>query len=177
MRGCCSDAEYDALRETCATDEAALWGPIAASTLHWFHDGEQAWLRQDLARRWIGWAATDGSPVQLASDWTPWRSLLVMPDGPHTARWFVGARTNAAFNEVDLPVLCGGGSETAFICEPPVGPQTTITRRELLLRSVAAAHVLREVLAGIAAPRIAVLLPNGEHAVVWIQVTRVLSCS
>ena len=33
-------------------------------------------------------------------------------------RWFVGGETNAAFNELDQPVLCGFGAELAFLSEP-----------------------------------------------------------
>lgn len=171
-----SGAAHESLRSACTTDTPAFWGAIAATSLYWFNDVEQAWLRHAPDGQWHGWAS-DGSPAQLevARAWCPWRRVLHMSGGPHTARWFVGGLTNAAFNECDAPVLAGGGSETAFICEPPNGPHTTISRRELLLRSVAAAHVLQGLLAGIAAPRIAIHLPNGEPAVVWIQAAKRLA--
>jgi hypothetical protein len=171
-----SGTAYESLRSACTTDTSAFWGAIAATSLYWFNDAEQAWLRRASDGRWRGWAS-DGSPVQLgiAEAWCPWRTAHDIFNGPHTARWFVGGITNAAFNECDAPVLAGGGRETAFICEPPNGPHTTISRRELLLRSVAAAHVLQGLLAGIAAPRIAILLPNGEHAVVWIAASKRLA--
>jgi acyl-coenzyme A synthetase/AMP-(fatty) acid ligase len=170
-----SGAAYAALKSACTNDTPGFWGAIAATSLYWFNDVERAWLRQE-SGQWRGWAS-DGSPAQLEvnSAWTTWRTALDMPNGPHTARWFVGGLTNAAFNECDAPVLAGGGRETAFICEPASGPHTTISRRELLLRSVAAAHVLRGLLAGIAAPRIAIHLPNDEHAVVWIQAAKRLA--
>ena len=53
-------------------------------------------------------------------------------------RWFVGAHTNAAFNELDRHVLTGHGDETAFLSEPDDAMQLATSRRELLIDSALA---------------------------------------
>ena len=169
-----SNAQATALQTSANTDPSGLWGPLAARSLYFFHDQRRAWLRLDQASgQWLGWAADGASAAGLSGGgaaWSPWGAVVRQEGGPHTARWFVGAKTNAAFNECDEPVLAGGGAETAFICEPVSGPARRLSRRELLLRSTLAARALRDALGTTPSPRIAVHLPNGEEAVVWIQV-------
>tara|TARA_B100000768_G_C11150445_1_gene320066 strand:+ start:280 stop:549 length:270 start_codon:yes stop_codon:yes gene_type:complete len=79
-------------------------------------------------------------------------------------RWFCGARTNAAFNEVDRHVLRGYGSEVAFIAESPSGETTRITRRWLLLHSVLIAHALQNGLRVTAPQRIALCRRRVQEA-------------
>tara|TARA_B100000795_G_scaffold157373_1_gene118124 strand:- start:718 stop:1179 length:462 start_codon:yes stop_codon:yes gene_type:complete len=95
----------------------------------------------------------DGSPTTLDS-WQPWEAAVDASEAPHV-RWFCGAQTNAAFNEVDRQVLRGYGGEVAFVAESPSGETTHITRRWLLLHSVLIAHAVREGLRVTAPQRIA----------------------
>jgi acrylyl-CoA reductase (NADPH)/3-hydroxypropionyl-CoA dehydratase/3-hydroxypropionyl-CoA synthetase len=89
---------------------------------------------------WEGWGAADAEPRRLlprARDGDGdggeegqkgggggraagrlWSADLDASGAPFY-RWFVGGRTNAAFNEVDRHVLGGRGGVTAFILEPP----------------------------------------------------------
>ena len=57
-----------------------------------------------------------GAPVapDLPIGFAPWTNAFDASDAPHW-RWFTGARTNGAFNEVDRHVLAGHGAETALI--------------------------------------------------------------
>ena len=142
-----------AIVQSAASDPAAeFWGKWASRELHWFHDALGAWLSQSADDSWTGWLP-DGSPTTLDS-WQPWNAAVDASEAPHV-RWFCGARTNAAFNEVDRHVLRGHGSEVAFIAESPSGETTRITRRWLLLHSVLIAHALLHGLRVTAPQRIA----------------------
>ena len=88
-------------------------------------------------------------------------------------RWFVGAHTSAAFNELDRHVLTSHGDETAFISEPDdtAQPARRASRIELLIDSALAAHSLRATL-GVGQGRVALYLPNDACAVVWIAAAK-----
>ena len=145
-------AAYDLVQRAASDPAAKFWERWASQELHWFHDALGAWLSQSTDGGWTGWNV-DGSPTTLDS-WQPWETAVDASEAPHV-RWFCGARTNAAFNEVDRHVLRGHGSEVAFIAESPSGETTRITRRWLLLHSVLIAHALQNGLRVTAPQRIA----------------------
>jgi len=145
-------AAYDLVRHAASDPAAEFWERWASQELHWFHDALGAWLSQSADGGWTGWNV-HGSPTTLDS-WQPWEAALDASEAPHV-RWFCGAQTNAAFNEVDRHVLRGHGGEVAFIAESPSGETTRITRRWLLLHSVLIAHVLQKGLRVTAPQRIA----------------------
>ena len=91
-------------------------------------------------------------------------------DASPFVRWFFGAHTSAAFNELDRHVLTGHAGETAFMSEIDDEEQqaTSVNRFELLTDAVLAADSLRATLAVGPGSRIAVYLPNSLLAVVWI---------
>ncbi|MBP2294816.1 AMP-binding protein [Azospirillum rugosum] len=171
-----SAADWQRQRAACEADPGAFHGAIAAETIHWF-DGSN-WLMRDADGVWRGWNATTGEPVERA-DFTPWTQAFDGSDAPFY-RWFVGARTNAAFNEVDRHVLSGHGAEVAYWYEgdrwdaaanggrgAPVH-HVTLTRRELLVRSALAALALRDL--GLEqGDRIALNMPNILDQIVWTE--------
>ena len=147
-------------------------GEIASSELHWFDQGR--WVRRDpTSNRWSGIDARSGeadADVGTASEWRPWQQALDSADAPFY-RWFVGATTNACFNEVDRHVLAGNGARAAFIFEGDRwdpsrndgrgGPvhQQTISYRELLVQTALRAQVLADLGLG-KGDRVAFNLPN-----------------
>lgn len=131
---------------------AEFWERWASRELHWYHATLGAWLSQSADGGWTGWT-TEGSPTSLDS-WQPWAAAVDASEAPHV-RWFCGAQTNAAFNEVDRQVLRGYGGEVAFVAESPSGEASKITRRWLLLHSVIIAHAVRDGLRVAAPKRIA----------------------
>ena len=86
-------------------------GDIAASELHWY-DGD-GWVNRDPAG---GWKRLVGAAAAPGDDWRPWQQSFDDSDAPYY-RWFVGAHTNACFNEVDRHVLAERGTHTAIIFE------------------------------------------------------------
>ena len=89
-------------------------------------------------------------------------------------RWFAGAHTSAAFNELDRHVLSSHGDDTALISEPDGDKRlaTCVNRRELLTDSALAAHTLRATLGVERGSRVAFHLPNEVLAVVWIAAAK-----
>ena len=89
-------------------------------------------------------------------------------------RWFAGAHTSAAFNELDRHVLSSHGDDTALISEPDGDKRlaTCVNRRELLTDSALAAHTLRATLGVERGSRVAFHLPNDVLAVVWIAAAK-----
>ena len=84
------------------------WRLRGACALFWHHDallaGVAAWLRgqSDDAkadagmREWIGWGASDGTPLKYKAQASmPWSVLVDRSAAPLNVRWFVGGRTNA----------------------------------------------------------------------------------
>ena len=71
----------------------------------------------------------------------PLRATVNAIDAPFV-RWFDGAQTNAAFNELDRHMLTGHAGEMAFMCEPDDDKQlpARVSRRELLIDSALAAR-------------------------------------
>ena len=171
-----SAADWQRQRTACEADPGAFHGGVAAETIHWF-DGTN-WLMRDPDGVWRGWNATTGE-VAERPDWTPWTQAFDGSEAPFY-RWFVGARTNAAFNEVDRHVLSGHGSEVAYWYEgdrwdaaanngrgAPVH-HVTLTRRELLIRSALAAQALRDL--GLSqGDRIALNMPNILDQIIWTE--------
>jgi acrylyl-CoA reductase (NADPH) / 3-hydroxypropionyl-CoA dehydratase / 3-hydroxypropionyl-CoA synthetase len=161
-------------RRRAVEDPGGYHGDIAASELHWYDAERDAWLRRDPhTGAWSGFGAHDGAPVAEGAreaEWRPWARAFDDAEAPFF-RWFVGARTNACFNEIDRHVLAGDGARVAFVFEGDRwdpsknggrgGPvfQTEVTYRQLLVETVLRADVL----AGLglsAGDRVAFNLPN-----------------
>ncbi|MFT7287904.1 MAG: acrylyl-CoA reductase (NADPH)/3-hydroxypropionyl-CoA dehydratase/3-hydroxypropionyl-CoA synthetase [Halieaceae bacterium] len=157
-------------RREASIEPGRYHGAIAARELHW-HDG-QDWVRRSSAGSWEGLAVGDDAlqSVRHPEGWMPWQQALDDSAAPFY-RWYVGAHTNACFNEVDRHVLGGRGSKTAIIFEgdrwdPSLndgrgGPvfEVAISYRRLLLETVLRAEVLSKL--GLSrGDRIAFNLPN-----------------
>ena len=164
-------------------EAAHLHAGIAARTLHWFvPDAGRAGAWLTLADGgWTGWDAATLEPVTppLAAGWMPWTQALDASDPPHF-RWFTGALTNAAFNEVDRHLLAGHGSETAIIFEGDRWDlaadggrgasvdERHISRRDLLLESARRALALKAL--GLRpGDRIALNMPSIPEQIFWIE--------
>jgi thioesterase domain-containing protein len=85
----------------------------AAQLIHWYAPENESWQAQNSESCWDGWSTT-GTPVLVESPWTPWKALLDQSDAPYQ-RWYSGAATNAAFNEIDRHVMDGFGPAAAII--------------------------------------------------------------
>ncbi|MEM9694165.1 MAG: AMP-binding protein, partial [Myxococcota bacterium] len=165
-------AHEQELRQQAEQQPGSFHGAIAAAELHWF-EADTWWSREPESNTWRGYGHTDGAPADVGlkqADWRPWRQPFDDAAAPFY-RWFVGAKTNACFNEVDRHVLAGRGAHPAFIFEGdrwdpskhdgkggPVVEQT-ITYRDLLLQTVIRAEVLHSL--GLKkGDRVAFNLPN-----------------
>ena len=173
--------DWRRMREDCEKDVGAFHGDIAARAIHWFHPQLDAWLTLDATDTWRGWNAQSGEHITLPS-WVPWQQALDESNAPFY-HWFVGAQTNAAFNEVDRHVLAGHGRDTAFFYEgdrwDPAsnngrgGPvqQETLSRRELLAQSVIAAQALTDL--GLSrGDCIAINMPNILPQIIWTEAAK-----
>ena len=80
------------------------WSERAKSYLHWHFTEHAAWLSSDDDDRWTGWSTAGATPIAVSSVVQPWSSESEASEAPFV-RWFVGAHTNAAFNELDRHVL------------------------------------------------------------------------
>jgi acrylyl-CoA reductase (NADPH)/3-hydroxypropionyl-CoA dehydratase/3-hydroxypropionyl-CoA synthetase len=177
-------ADWQRLRDACRVDPGAVHGEMAATTLHWFEPSTNAWLSRAPDGIWRGFDAADGHAVvlPLPSGYSPWRRAFDGDDPPFY-RWFVGARTNACFNEVDRHVLAGCGDEAAFLVEGDRWDQSRDggrggpvfarrwTRRELLV-DVARCAVALRALGLVAGDRIALNLPNIPEQVAWTEAAK-----
>jgi acrylyl-CoA reductase (NADPH) / 3-hydroxypropionyl-CoA dehydratase / 3-hydroxypropionyl-CoA synthetase len=186
-------AEWQRQRAAALADPGAFHGGIAAREIHWWvPPGADpaipeagAWLTLDeVSGRWQGWCARQATPVATALDarFVPWQQAFDASQPPHW-RWFVGACTNAGFNEVDRHVLAGHGDEAAIHFEgdrwdmaadggrgAPV-ESYTVSRRRLLLDVALAALALRRL--GLrAGDRIALNLPNIPQQLVWTEAAK-----
>ena len=116
----CSQAGEDALRRLINESPEEFFGDVARRNVHWFDADSVQWLSYNLTERcWSGFAAVDGAPVtraELPGQDNPWQQVLDDSQSPYL-RWFVGAQTNASFNELDRHVLEGRGARTALIFE------------------------------------------------------------
>ncbi len=159
------EADESRQRRRAIDDPGSYHGDIAASELHWF-DGD-GWLTRSSRGSWQRLTGESETPDD---DWRPWQQGLDDSAAPYY-RWFVGAETNACFNEVDRHVLAGRGSHTAIVFEGDRwdpsrnagkgGPvhEEHISYRKLLRESVLRAQVLSSL--GLSrGDRIAFNLPN-----------------
>ena len=181
-----SRADWDAMRSAVLADPGAFHGGVAARNLHWLvplGDGRSAWLSFD-GTRWTGWDAVTAAPVStdLGGEFAPWSRAFNDDDAPHF-RWFDGARTNCAFNELDRHVLAGHGAEAAFIFEgdrwdmaqdngrgAPVDCYA-VSRRQLLLET-AKCQVALVRLGLKAGDRIALNMPNIPAQLYWTEAAK-----
>jgi len=157
-------------RQRAQDDPGAYHGDIAAGELHWF-DGDD-WVRREPGGAWRGLGTSGDAPREAvhSPDWRPWETGFDDSAAPFY-RWFVGARTNACFNEVDRHVLGGNGGRTAISFEGDRwdpsrndgkgGPvhEARVSYRRLLLETVVRARVLSD-LGLTCGDRIAFNLPN-----------------
>ncbi|WP_298193779.1 AMP-binding protein [Novosphingobium sp.] len=180
-------ADWEAMRAAALADPGAFHGDIAARRIHWFvancgPDG--AWLTKSESGTWTGWDAGSGAPVtpELPATFVPWTKAFDDSTPPHW-RWFTGARTNAAFNEIDRHVLSGHGAEAALIFEgdrwdmaadggrgAPVDT-FTVSRKRLLLE-VAKCAVALEGLGLKAGDRIALNMPSIVPQIFWTEAAK-----
>ncbi|MEX1363588.1 MAG: AMP-binding protein, partial [Nannocystaceae bacterium] len=168
------DADEERQRSIATTDPGTYHGDIAASELHWYDEQTSAWLRRHpQTGEWSGVLGEDGKPTAPGirpADWRPWTQGFDDGDAP-LFRWFVGARTNACFNELDRHVLGGRGQHPAMLFEGDRwdpskndgrgGPvfEAEVSYRRLLVETVIRAEVLSQL--GLAkGDRIAFNLPN-----------------
>ena len=113
-----SQAGEDALRRLINESPQDFFGDVARRNIHWFDADAQQWINFDLASQcWAGFAARyrRGSSPRVRSGTKtkiPGVSVLDESQTPYL-RWFVGAQTNASFNEIDRHILQGRGSNTA----------------------------------------------------------------
>ena len=177
-----SQAGEDALRRLINESPQDFFGDVARRNIHWFDAQAKQWVNFDLAAQcWAGFAANTGEFVTsgaLAQDESPWSSVLDESQAPYL-RWFVGAQTNASFNEIDRHVLQGRGANKALIFEVDRwdpsknggrgGPVTEqqFSYRGLLLEVVVRARVLTNL--GLkTGDRIALNMPNIPEQIFYI---------
>ena len=175
-------ADWHAARAAVLEDPGRYHGAIAAEAIHWRVDG--AWLTRDVDGRWRGWDAASGAPVEpdLPADFVPWNTAFDASDPPHW-RWFVGGRTNAAFNEVDRHVLAGHGAESALIFEGDRWDMAAeggrgapvdcfhVSRKALLLE-VAKCALALDALGLKAGDRLALNMPSIAEQVYWTEAAK-----
>lgn len=174
-------ADWNKQRKQCEENPGEFHANIAAKTIHWFHPEKKVWLTKKESEQWVGKSPSTGETIHVDS-WTPWQSALDDSAAPFY-HWFKGALTNAAFNEVDRHVLDGYGSEAAFwyegdrwdpsAYEGKGGPvdHRTMSRKQLLIESVYAAQVLKN-LGLTKGDRIALNMPNILEQLVWTQAAK-----
>ena len=114
-------ADWEAAREAALRDPGRFHGAIATRELHWFDASlgrHGAWITRDADGRWTGLDARTAAPIEVphGPEHAPWTTAFDAADAPFY-RWFVGGRTNAAFNAVDRHVALGHGHEPAFLFE------------------------------------------------------------
>ena len=179
--------DWERARAAYLADPGGYHGDIAAETLHWFvrdAGADGVWLTRGADGAWAGWDAATGAAVRpaLAEGFAPWTRAFDATDPPHW-RWFVGARTNACFNEVDRHVLAGHGDEAALIFEgdrfdlaadggrgAPVD-SFPVSRRRLLLETVKCAAAL-SALGLKAGDRIALNMPSIVPQIYWTEAAK-----
>ena len=181
-----ASAEDEAERRAAAVaDPGAFHGDIAASELHWWDGDAGAWVtRSPDDGQWAGFDARSGEaqPSERPESWRPWTWAFDDTEAPFY-RWFDGAETNAAFNELDRHLLEGRGSKAAFQFEgdrwDPAkndgrgGPvvEHRISYRELFLASVVRMEVLRGL--GLKkGDRVAFNLPNIPEQVFYTEAAK-----
>ena len=178
-------ASFDTLRADCLDDPGRFHGNIAKRTICWFLPDEGSsgvWASFDDGHgRWLGWDAQTAEQVQLElpDEFEPWMRAFNDDHAPDW-RWFEGAQTNVAFNEVDRHVLSGHGDEAALIYEGdrwnmasdggrggPVDSEI-VSRRKLMLESAKCALALKAL--GLqAGERIALNMPSIPEQIFWTE--------
>jgi acrylyl-CoA reductase (NADPH)/3-hydroxypropionyl-CoA dehydratase/3-hydroxypropionyl-CoA synthetase len=179
--------DWDAMRAAVLSDPGAFHGDIAARTIHWMLPtiGEAgAWLSRGEDGGWHGWDARTAEPmsVRQSDGFAPWATALDASEPPHW-RWFVGGRTNAAFNELDRHVLAGHGNEAALIFEGDRWDMAandgrgapldcfTVSRKRLLLETAKCALAL-QALGLKAGDRIALNMPSIVPQIYWTEAAK-----
>ena len=113
-----SQAGEDALRRLINESPQDFFGDVARRNIHWFDADSQQWVNFDLSVTVLGGlcrqiqARTFAQGRSETKTKTPGVSVLDESQTPYL-RWFVGAQTNASFNEIDRHILQGRGSNTA----------------------------------------------------------------
>lgn len=179
--------DWSAMRAAALADPGAFHGAIAARAIHWYVPEiatSGAWVSRDDDGIWRGWDAATGQALTAAvpDDFAPWSQSFDATQPPHW-RWFVGARTNAAFNELDRHVLAGHGDEAALIFEGDRWDMAadggrgapvdcfTVSRRRLLLETVKCAQALTAL--GLkAGDRIALNMPSIVPQIYWTEAAK-----
>ncbi len=182
-----SAEKWHAMRIACLDDPGTFHGEIASTTIHWFVPdvgADGAWIVRGEDGAWTGWDAATCKAVSpaLPNGFAPWSRAFDSDDAPHW-RWFTGARTNAAFNEVDRHVLAGHGAEAAFIFEGDRWDMSsnggrgapvdcfTVSRKQLLLETTKCAVALNKL--GLkAGDRIALNMPSIMAQIYWTEAAK-----
>ncbi len=101
-----------------------------------------------------------------AAEKVPWsrRWDRVLDWDPPTFRWFVGGRTNLAYNCLDAHVSAGAGDRSALITENERGERRERTYADLLAEARAIGGALRAMGIG-RGDRIAIYMPTCEEAI------------
>jgi len=177
-------ADWDRMRDACRADAGAFHGDIAAREIHWYSAADHAWITRGDDGVWRGFDAITGEPRVTAhpASHQPWTRAFDNDDAPFY-RWFVGAQTNACFNEVDRHVLAGFGDEAAFLVEGDRWDQSQdggrggpvvaypISRKRLLVDVARCAIALRQL--GLnTGDRIALNLPNIPEQIMWTEAAK-----
>ena len=180
-------ADWDAMRTAVLADPGEFHGEIAARTIHWFVADigrSGAWLCRGDDGHWHGWDAASGAALtaDVSAEFAPWTKAFDASNPPHW-RWFVGGRTNAAFNEVDRHVLAGHGDEAALIFEGDRWDMASdggrgapvdcfsVSRKRLLLETAKCAAAL-EALGLEAGDRIALNMPSIVPQIYWTEAAK-----
>ena len=104
-----------------------------------------------------------GDVAQELAWFEPWREVHQWNE-PHS-QWFVGGKTNLAYNALDRHVLAGRGNKVAFFWEGEPGDRRTLTYSDMLHEVNRFANVLKG--RGIAkGDRVAIYMPMIPEAVV-----------
>ena len=152
-----------ATRATWSLGDCEHW-QVRACAHFWYATSLDAWLtKRPDSSLWRGFDAVL-RPVSCRME-APWTVLVDTAERPFV-RWFCGALTNAACNEVDVQVFQKSMS-VAFVHDA----ETCVAhwRRSVLSSSVAAAVVLRNHLGCDRYSRVLIALPNDMRAIAWIQ--------
>ncbi len=178
-------ADWESQRQAFLADPGGFHGEIARQMLHWYDRSLNAWITWDAeAQQWSGLDATTGAAVEVPYDarHMPWQRAFNADHAPFY-RWFEGGLTNACFNEVDRHVLMGYGDEIAYYFEGDRwdstlndgrgGPVVSygVSRKKLLLETVKAAQVLRDL--GLQrGDRIALNMPNIMEQIYYTEAAK-----
>ena len=146
----------------------ASWIPCAARTLYWYDERRRTWARRcddGTVRAWCGETAAAQSSAVLSTCALP---TVECAHGDALVRWFPGAWTNAAFNEVDAALLETPGASQRLTFAHDDDRTERLSLFELLHASAyISLEILRVTDSDFA--RCALLFRNTVRAVVWIE--------